>query len=56
MLEHSESFVAIHSLNHHQPIDVIAVGAAAETMEVIGIDVQAGRAVGVKRAVEIAVD
>ena len=47
--------VAIHSFHHHQPFDVVAVRAAAETVEMIIVDLQAWRVVGMEGAVDLAV-
>jgi hypothetical protein len=55
VLEHRQGGIAIHTLDHHEPVDGIAVGAAAITMKVVGIDVQGGRAISMKRAIDIAV-
>ena len=48
--------LAIEPLDHHEPIDLIAMGAAAEAMKVIIVNRQAGRAIVVKRTAQFAVD
>ena len=42
-------------LDLYQPINVVAVGAAAEAVVVIWVDVQARRCFGVERAADLAV-
>ena len=54
--EQFDRFVAISSFDHHQPVDRVAVRAAAEAVEMIVVDVAARGAVVVKRTADFAVD
>ena len=54
--DHVDGGVGAQPFDFAQPIEMIAVRAAAEAMIVVAIDVQAGRVVLVERASDLAVD
>jgi hypothetical protein len=52
VIKYLRRFVAGQALGHHQPIDEIAVRAAAVAVEMVSVEFQARRAVVMERALD----